>query len=478
MKKIIRWYDHITINIYYFALTARSQTLTPLIVPLLVQQFMGDESKGTAYGNIRLWSLMIALLVQALMGMLSDRSTSKWGRRKPFILFGALSEILVFIGIGVIASTLEGAAGYWLLFAAIILSMMTSNIGHAAAQGLIPDLVPEKMRGRFSGIKAFFELPAPLIFVSFVISKMVSAGNIWGALITLIVVVLICTILTMFVRETPQEKAPYDMDWKSFGRLGLMTLAFTTVILGVGALVKWLITLTAGLNQITAFILTAVVGVLGMAVAIGIGVWVSLRIGLGGEAKKRPSFVWWVINRLAFLVGATNLAGFVLYFIQERLPELKGNAAAGPTSMLTMFVGVAILVASLPAGWLTDKFGKKPMIAFSGFLATIGTIIVTVSTGMTTMYIGGLLIGLAMGVFYSANWALGTSIVPSEQAGRYLGLSNLAGAGAGAIGAYIGGPIGDGMGYVLLMSIFGFLFLVSTLALFGIKEEKQIIETA
>lgn len=475
MEKKIRWYDYITINIYYFALTARSQTLTPLILPLLVQQFIGEASKGTAYGNLRLWSLMIALLVQALFGMISDRSTSKWGRRRPFIFAGTLLEISVFIAIGVIAGTLQGTLGYWALFIAIMVSMVFSNIAHAATQGLIPDLVPDNKRGSFSGFKAFFELPAPLIFVSFVISKMVSAGNIWGALVVLIVVMLVCMGLTMFVRETPQKQAPYPMDWKSFGRLALMTLAFTVVILGVGELVKLVIKQTDLMQPTPAFLLTALAGILGMAVAVGIGVWASLKISLGGDARKNSSFVWWVINRLAFLVAATNIASFVLYFIQERFPDMQGAAAAGPTAMLTMFVGVAILVASLPAGWLTDKFGKKPLIAFSGLLAALGTIIVVLASGMTMLYVGGLLIGIGMGIFYSANWALGTEIVPPEQAGRYLGLSNLAGAGAGAIGAYIGGPIGDGRGYILLMGMFGFLFLISTLALIGIKEPPKVV---
>ena len=122
--------------------------------------------------------------------------------------------------------------GYWVLFGAIILSMVASNTAHGAVQGLIPDLVPEAKRGIFSGIKAFFELPAPLIFVSFVISKMIAAGNIWGGLVVLIAVMLVCMALTMFVRETPQEKAPYDMDWASLGRLAAMTAAFTVVILG------------------------------------------------------------------------------------------------------------------------------------------------------------------------------------------------------------------------------------------------------
>ncbi len=61
--------------------------------------------------------------------------------------------------------------------------------------------------------------------------------------------------------------------------------------------------------------------------------------------------------------------------------------------------------------------------------------------------------------------------MPKNEAARFLGIQNLAGAGAGAIGAYIGGPIGDAAGFTLLMSIFGFLFLVSTVALFGVKDE-------
>ncbi len=471
MDRPIRWYDYITINIYYFALTARSQTLTPLILPLLVQQFMGDEVKGAAYGNLRLWALMIAVLVQAVVGIMSDRSTSRYGRRRPFIFIGAVTEVMVFIAIGVIAATLDGLAGYWLLFAAYMLSMLSYNTGHAAAQGLIPDLAPEEKHGLFSGIKAFFELPAPLIFVSFVITKMVEQGNLWGALLVLSAIVLISMIITMFVPEKPIKEPPYPLDWKPILRLVAMTIAFTVVILGTGALVKYVNGLAASLPDTSALIVTAAVGVLGMTLAVILGVWASVQLSMGGEGKgHNTSFTWWVINRLAFLVGSTNLASFVLYFLQERFPELQGSKAAGPTAMLVMFVGVAILISSIPAGWLTDKFGKKPVCAFSGALATVGTIIVTASVSMTMLYVGGLLIGIAIGFFYSASWALGTTLVPKSQAGRYLGIQNLAGAGAGAIGAYIGGPIGDGVGFTLLMSIFGFLFLISSLALFGVKE--------
>jgi hypothetical protein len=71
--------------------------------------------------------------------------------------------------------------------------------------------------------------------------------------------------------------------------------------------------------------------------------------------------------------------------------------------------------------------------------------------------------------------------VPQAEAARYLGISNLAGAGAGAVGAYIGGPIADyfttrfpdipGIGYVLLFAMYGVLFLGSVLALARVKEQ-------
>ena len=476
MDRKLRWYDYITINIFYFALTVRSQTLA-LIIPLLVQMFVDDSVKGAALGNIRLWGLMTAVLAQGVLGILSDRSTSRFGRRRPFILIGGLSEILVFVGIGVIAATLDGMIGYWVLFGTYILSMLSANTGHAAVQGLIPDIVPEEKHGIFAGIKAFFELPAPLIFVSFVITKVVGDNNFWGAIIILSVVVLIGTAITMFTAEKPLEEAPYAMDWIPILRLVAMTAVFTVIILGSGALVNYINSLAVALPAATALIITAAMGVLGMIIAVVLGVWASVRLSIGGQGTgDNVSFTWWVINRLAFLVGSTNLSVFAVYFLQERFSLLETGTVETAFGRLMMFVGLAIFFSSIPAGWLSDVFGKKLVCAFSGVLAMIGTIVVTTSVSMTMLFVGGVIVGVAIGFFYSASWALGTTLVPKQEAGRYLGIQNLAGAGAGAIGAYIGGPIGDGVGFTILISIFGFLFLLSTLALLGIKDKSLKIK--
>jgi len=464
MNRPIRWHDYLTININWFALTTRSQALTPLVIPLLVQQFVGEAQKGSYVGTLRLWTLMAALLFQALIGMISDHTVTRWGRRKPFIFFGVIFEVIVVLSIGFTAG-LDGLSGYWMLFVLVMLSMLGSNSAHAATQALIPDLVPDEKRGIFSGVKAALELPVPLIFVSFVIAKQLAAGNLWGGLLSLTIVLLVCMIITMFApHQTTTEKLP-PLNWTPFLRLVLMTAAFTVLVLGIGEMVKWFVGVADG------FLLVGLVGLGGMVIAVVIGVWVSIRLSIGPEIREQRSFVWWVVNRLAFLVAATNLAGFMVFFLQEKFPELAAEKAAGPAAQIVMFVGIFILVMAIPSGWLADRFGKKTLIALAGLLVTLGATLVIIAPDMNLMYVGGSIVGAGVGLFYSANWALGTEIVPKEQAGRFMGIQNLAGAGAGAIGAYIGGTIADTMSYVLLMSIYGGMALLSILALLGIEKE-------
>lgn len=472
MNRSVRWYDLITINSYWFALSTRSQTISPLIVPLLVQLFVGEENKGSAVGQIRLWALMTAVLVQALMGMLSDRSTAPLGRRRPFIIFGTIGEILVFTLIGFSAG-LSGETGYWVLFGLYIFSMIFSNTAQAGTQGLIPDLAPEAMLGRFSGVKAIFELPLPLIFVSVLIGPLVAREKIWAALILVMAVLAVCAAITMTVKEERQAKAPFKVDWKPFANLIGMTAVFTGLILAMGALVQWYLRQPLSFNSWQRSLLTGAVGVAAMTIAIGAGVTASLRIGAGKAGQTLPSFKWWVVNRLAFLAGSTNVATFLLFFLQERFAGMEAEKAAGPASQILLVVGIFILLTAFSGGWLADRYGKKNLVIAAGLLAAAGMGVIVFFHDLLGVYIGGSIVGVGIGLFYSANWALGTEIVPHEQAGRFLGLSNLAGAGAGAIGAYIGGPIADVMGYTYILGLYAILFLISIIAIMKVKEPTQ-----
>jgi MFS family permease len=475
MNRPIRWYDYLTINIYWLGLMAIAQS-NGIIQPLMVQRFISPELQGTFYGNMRLYSLMSALLFQALAGMLSDRSMSKWGKRRPYILVGALLNAGLMVALG-------ASPTYWFLFTTVVLGQAAANIGHGSLQGLIPDLVPEDKRGRFSGLKAVFEL-LPVIIIALTIGPMIAKGNMWGGIAVVVIIVLVTTVITMFVHEQPRSERPEPLDWKPFGRLVAMTLVFMVVILFSGKIVTIVGTTLENVNDLsTHLIVMGIVGLAGMLLAVILGVYGSVQVSIGRQdARKNPAFTWWVINRLAFLVGANNLSTFAIYFLQGRL-GFAGDAAAGPASKLKLVVGVLILLFALPSGWLADKVGRRLLVAISGILATVGTVILLLSPTMTMIMIGGSIVGAGIGMFFTTNWALGTDIVPQQDAGKFLGISNLAGAGAGAVGAYIGGPLADyftanfpqmpGLGYMLIFGIYGTLFLVSAIALIKVPEQRK-----
>jgi len=99
---------------------------------------------------------------------------------------------------------------------------------------------------------------------------------------------------------------------------------------------------------------------------------------------------------------------------------------------------------------------------------------------LPVMYLAGAVIGLGTGLFMTTNWAMGTSLVPPAEAGRYLGISNLAGAGAGMVGSGFGGPLADylnryrpGLGYFAIFACYGLLFALSTISLRAVRSQKR-----
>lgn len=458
LPRKLRWYDFLFINANWFALTLRSQLLTVLIVPLLVQRFVGEAQKGTYFGTMRLWALMVALLMQAFFGLLSDQARFSWGRRRPFILIGALLEILVILSIIWVAA-LEGMSGYALLFAAYLASMIFSNMSQAGTQGLIPDLVPQEKRGIASGVKMLLEAPLPLLVVGLVIAPLVKSGNLTAAILVTCAIMLLGMGLTMLVRENRPEPSGKPLNWRPFLSLVLMTGLFTLVILGLGQVVKFFIAALPGAPRLVF----GAVGVLAMTLAVVVGIFASLTIHLDQTVRQNTPFIWFIISRLAALVAINNIASFLLYFVQEKF-NLPGEKAAGLAGQLPMALGASVLIFGLIAGWLADRFDRRMLTSLSGLVGAAGVVVILVGSDVPAMYVAAAIIGLAYALFNVSSWALGTDIIPKERAGEFLGLQNLAGAGAGAIGAYIGGVIADRSGYLLLMGMFGVMFLLSAVA--------------
>jgi MFS family permease len=476
--KRMRWYDYISVNLFWLGLNTRNDATQNIFMPYLVAQFVRPDIRNTALGEMRTAGLIIAMLVQPVMGLLSDRSTSRFGRRRPFIFVGVLLD-LVFL------ACIALALNYWALLAAVLLIQFSSNVSHGALQGLIPDLVPEDRRGAASAVKSIFEL-VPLVILGLTIAPLVGGGKFHLAAFVVGLMLLVLMLLTMaLVKETPlKEKPDVPLAPTMVRVLGMLAgigigamagLAAGGVVGGLAGLVAWPL---AG-GAAGKIIAVAVGGVVAMAVAVVAGVWAGTLTTIGKEVRRQPSFTWWVVNRLMFLAAITSLQGFLPYFLMYAF-KVSRETAASMTGMLVMVVGLCTLVSALPSGWLADRFGQKRLLVAGGLLAVLGTLVVltTIRTpNLVLLYVAGAILGLSVGLFMTTNWALGTRLAPPAEAGRYLGISNLAGAGAGMIGQGIGGPVADylnrslpGLGYFVIFAGYGVLFLLSVASLRGIAE--------
>ena len=290
-------------------------------------------------------------------------------------------------------------------------------------------------------------------------------------------------VTVLFVKEEPLAERPDGQVWPLLLRvLGLLPgIAIGVVIAGVAA------GLVGGVGGMVASVFVAgdmalLVGVgLAGGVAIGgtivAGVWASVVIA--AEGRRYPSFTWWVVNRLLFMAAVVSIQGFALYFLQDVLHIPNAGEATG---QLMAVVGVFTLLAALPSGWLGDLIGRRALLGFSGVGAAVGTFFLFLSSSITSVYVSGCIIGVSAGVFISTNWAMGTTLVPEAEAGRYLGISNLAGAGAGMIGSGMGGLLADyfnrsspGLGYVVVFAIYSVCFLLSAVVVRGIGKEPAAV---
>jgi len=475
--KPLRWYDHLSMNLFWLGLNIRNTAVGNVFMPYLVDVYVRPEVKNSALGAMRTAGLIVAMLVQPAMGLLSDRSTSRFGRRRPYIFWGVMFDLLFLVAIGLSRS-------YWGLFAAVLLLQFSSNVSHGPLQGLIPDLVPENQRGISSGIKAIFEL-LPLVLIAFTISKLVAAHEVGWAIVATAGGLLVTMLLTMvLVRERPQSEKPTTSIREPMLRvLGMLVailaggaagLLVGAVVVAVVGGITWLI---AG-QRLGIMVGVGLGGLVAMVVSVVSGVWGGATGALGKDARRYSSFTWWIVNRLLFLAAVTSIQGFAPYFLMSAF-GLSREGAIDLNASLMMVVGVVTMLSALPGGWLADRFGSRRLVGLSGIIAMLGTMVLLITTFVPTiplMYVAGSIIGLGTGLFMTTNWALGTALAPREESGRYLGISNLAGAGAGMIGAGIGGPVADlissyqpGLGYFAIFACYVVLFLLSTLVLVRVR---------
>jgi Na+/melibiose symporter-like transporter len=394
-EKTFQPIDYLKITIFGAALAFLWPSLHTLIIPIRLLEFVPEAQKNTYLGILTFTGLALAVLVQPVAGAISDRSNLTIGRRRPFILVGTLLALLFLPGIGLANNFVMILIGYCLL-------QVASNIAQGPFQAFIPDLVPNHRKGVASGVKNLIEILAGVAFiriVAYFLDMYTTHGTeiwLWFAIGLPGVVLLGAMIATMItVKETPYTD-------------------------------NQPLTLKKGANAY----------------------YIDIR--------KNKDFIWFLVSRLFILMALGTLQSFALYYLKD---VINIENPAGAAGNLIVAIGICLLITAYPAGYLSDKFGRKPLIIISGFVGILGIITLFFVHNQIDVMISGGLLGISAGIFLPSNWALATDILPQGEEARYLGLTNIATAGASALARLIG-PVIDllnaqrtGLGYSTMLGV-------------------------
>jgi MFS family permease len=124
------------------------------------------------------------------------------------------------------------------------------------------------------------------------------------------------------------------------------------------------------------------------------------------------------------------MQAFAQYYLQDVLrvpdpPKQTGDLLAALT--------VTMVILILISGWLSDKFGAKRILLIGTYISAGGMLLMLLAADMRGLIIFGSVLGAGIGLVLTSNWTLANSLAPQEEAGKYLGLTNLATAGSAAL---------------------------------------------
>lgn len=122
--------------------------LSPVVVSLqLKAAAMNPEHPELVIGSVLPIGALGALIANPLFGALSDRTRTRWGRRRPWMLGGAIGLTIGLAWVSLSTSTL-------MLTFAWLFCQLASNAAYAALVASLADNVPEHQRGRASSVLA------------------------------------------------------------------------------------------------------------------------------------------------------------------------------------------------------------------------------------------------------------------------------------------------------------------------------------
>ena len=181
--------------------------LLQVLLPLKAES-IDSANKAVVLSQVAIYGALVASAANLLAGAISDRTTSRFGRRRPWMIVGALGTVASYLMIMAAHTTLQ-------LMAGVVCFQLAFNMLFAALLAVLPDRVPDAQKGR---VAAFLSLGHP-------IGAMAGAVLVGGLLVgeaaryIAISVVLLLAIapFALSLKDTPlaaNERPPFR--WRAF----------------------------------------------------------------------------------------------------------------------------------------------------------------------------------------------------------------------------------------------------------------------
>lgn len=367
-----------------------------ILLPAQVALLFGEEDKLANLTIVATIGAFAAMIAQPIAGQVSDRTRSRFGRRAPWIMLGALAGGLALVGLA-FANSLVGVIVAWTLV------QICYNVAQGPLSAVMPDRVPLKRRGTFaalSGIGLMLgaiggQIVGSLFFNSITVGYIVFA----------VFAVVILALFIVFNPDYPSTRIePGRFDFREFlgtfwvnpvkhpdffwaftGRLLLYTGYFA-----VTGLQLYLLTDYFGVERPEQ-----VIPLLGLLSLVGILVSITVSGPLSDKVGRRKPFVFAsaAVVSLAFLLPwmwqdvtawmiMTFIAGFGFGMFQAVDTALMSEVLPSAKSF-AKDLGVVNIAATLPqtlapglAGAIALSFGYAALFPVAIVLGILGALAV------------------------------------------------------------------------------------------------------
>jgi MFS family permease len=187
--------------------------------------------------------------------------------------------------------------------------------------------------------------------------------------------------------------------------------------------------------------------------------------------RSAPDFWWTFVGRF-LAIGAYSVAGGLqLFALRDHFGLGTTEAASLAITRVATVSTLTLIVSAVVGGILADKFGRlKPFVIGASILFVPACAILTAVPTLTGAIAGFGVLGLGFGAYVSVDGTLVTRVIPHlEDAGRDLGILNIANAGPGLIAPAVAGVVISTLGYSAMYVVAAALAVFASVAVMFVR---------